>query len=28
LKDKILGCWCNNGDLCHGDVLVKLLKEI
>ena len=28
LKDKILGCWCNHGDLCHGDVLVKLLKEI
>lgn len=26
LKGKRLGCWCAP-DLCHGDVLVKLLKE-
>lgn len=32
LNDKILGCWCktkkNPNTACHGDVLVKLLKEI
>ena len=27
LKGKQLGCWCNPG-LCHGDVLVKLYKEM
>ena len=26
LKDKVLGCWCKP-KLCHGDVLLKLLKE-
>jgi hypothetical protein len=26
LKDKVLGCWCKP-NLCHGDVLIKLLKE-
>lgn len=29
LKDKVLGCWCKNkpDTPCHGDVLVKLIKE-
>lgn len=26
LKDKVLGCWCSPKE-CHGDVLIKLLKE-
>ena len=25
LKDKVLGCWCHP-ELCHGDVLVELIK--
>jgi len=32
LRDKRLGCWCKNesgeGQACHGDVLVKLLREL
>jgi len=27
LKDKVLGCWCAPKS-CHGDVLVKLIKEL
>ena len=27
LKNNVLGCWCNRGDLCHGEILAKLLKE-
>ena len=27
LKDKILGCWCAPLS-CHGDVLIKLVKEL
>ena len=26
LKNKVLGCWCNSGDLCHGEILAKLSK--
>ena len=26
LKDKTLGCWCKPLS-CHGDILIKLLKE-
>lgn len=26
LKGKILGCWCSP-QACHGDVLLKLIKE-
>jgi hypothetical protein len=26
LKDKVLGCWCKPSP-CHGDILIKLLKE-
>ena len=26
LKNKVLGCFCRPKD-CHGDVLIKLLKE-
>ena len=27
LQGKTLGCWCKTGQLCHGDVLIKLVKE-
>lgn len=27
LKGKILGCWCKP-QACHGDILVKLIKEL
>lgn len=27
LKGKVLGCVCEDGRKCHGDVLLKLLKE-
>lgn len=27
LEFKVLGCWCKPNYSCHGDVLVKLLKE-
>lgn len=27
LKGKTLGCWCKPKE-CHGDILVKLVKEI
>jgi hypothetical protein len=27
LKDKVLGCWCPPKP-CHGEVLIKLLKEM
>ncbi len=26
LEGKVLGCWCKP-KLCHGDILIKLLKE-
>jgi hypothetical protein len=26
-KDAILGCWCAP-EMCHGDVIIKLWKEI
>lgn len=26
LKDKNLGCWCSP-QLCHGDILIKLIEE-
>jgi hypothetical protein len=32
LRNKTLGCWCKDkhgmGKKCHGDVLVKLVKEV
>lgn len=27
LRGKVLGCWCKGRNVCHGDVLVKLLEE-
>lgn len=27
LIGKNLGCWCEPGELCHGHILLKLLKE-
>lgn len=32
LKGKVLGCWCKKNNLtsapCHGDILVKLIREM
>jgi hypothetical protein len=30
LRGKVLGCWCKKKghELCHGDVLIKLLNEV
>lgn len=30
LRGKILGCWCKKtgNELCHGDILIKLLSEM
>jgi hypothetical protein len=27
LKGKVLGCWCREGQRCHCDCLLALLKE-
>jgi len=27
LDGKVLGCWCDRDELCHGDVLIKLVEE-
>jgi hypothetical protein len=27
LNGKVLGCYCKESELCHGDILIKLLKE-
>ena len=27
LENKVLGCWCENMELCHGQVLVNLYNE-
>ena len=26
-ENKVLGCWCENMELCHGQVLIKLYRE-
>ncbi len=28
LKGKTLGCWCEAGKSCHGDILVKLVNNL
>lgn len=28
LKGKTLGCWCDKGKSCHGDVLVELVNNL
>jgi hypothetical protein len=28
LKGKNLGCWCDYGDKCHVDVLLKVIKHV
>jgi hypothetical protein len=28
LKGKVLGCWCNENQSCHGDILVKLVNDL
>lgn len=27
LKGKKLGCWCNNGDRCHVDILLQMINN-
>jgi hypothetical protein len=27
LEGKVLGCWCDKEELCHGDVLIKLTRK-
>ena len=27
LRGKILGCWCEEDEECHGDIIIKILKE-
>jgi hypothetical protein len=27
LEGRVLGCWCKPEELCHGDVLLRLLEE-
>lgn len=27
LVGKRLGCWCNVGELCHGQILIQLIRE-
>ena len=27
LKGKVLGCWCNPNQTCHGDILVELANK-
>lgn len=28
LKDKILGCWCQENELCHCDILIRAVSEL
>lgn len=28
LKGKVLGCWCSEGQACHGDVLIDLVGKL
>jgi hypothetical protein len=28
LEGKVLGCWCNPGQTCHGDIIVKLVNNL
>ena len=28
LEDKVLGCWCEPGQACHGQVLIRLVEEL
>jgi hypothetical protein len=28
LRGKVLGCWCEPGQRCHGDVLIEMLNEL
>lgn len=28
LRGKVLGCWCNESQSCHGDILVKLVNDL
>ena len=27
LENKVLGCFCEENQLCHGDILIKLVQE-
>ena len=28
LRGKVLVCWCNSNQSCHGDILVKLVNDL
>lgn len=28
LKDKVLGCWCDENSRCHADILVELANNL
>ena len=28
LKGKVLGCWCNSNQSCHGDIIVQLVNNL
>jgi len=28
LEGKVLGCWCNPNQSCHGDILVELVNNL
>ena len=28
LKDKVLGCWCEPHERCHGDNIIELINEL
>jgi hypothetical protein len=28
LRGKVLGCWCNENDQCHTQILIDLLNEL
>lgn len=28
LEGKILGCWCDNNQPCHGDILIELVNQL
>lgn len=28
LDGKVLGCWCEPSDMCHGDILIYLINQL
>ncbi len=27
MENKVLGCWCNDNEQCHGDILIELINK-